>query len=400
MSRRVGIAAVGAVACCGADVDTVWRALHDGRSGIAPLRRLDTTGFPVIVAVEVPWAFESYCPPSPWTREVAADPRRINCRLFVGALAQALGRCTPDPRVPAERRGFYAAIRPEEHEDVLLERDPVGAPPSWSPLRVAADLELRGPQLMLHDACTTGTALLGEAFHDLRDGLADLAVVAAANADLTLETLCHYTLLSALSAGTGPDACRPFDARRDGFVRAEGAGAIVLVAWDDGASPPDGVLAEITGYGASADAWRPTAGHPEQRGVVLALRRCLADARLSADDVAHVNAHGTGTPMNDLHEARALHEVLGERAARVPLTACKAVTGHASFASGLIEAIAAASTLRTGLVPPTAHYEQPDAGLPPLDVVAGGPRETRPASAISLSSAFGGLNAALLLRRV
>lgn len=400
MSRRVGILAMGAVASCGADVAAIWEALMSGRSGIAPLRRFDTTGFPVSVAGEVAWAFDAYCPVSPWKAEVAGDSRRINARLFVGALGQALERWSQAPRTPPERRGFYAAIRADEHEDLLLERDPAVRTTDWSPFRVASDLDLRGPQLMLHDACTTGTALLGEAFHDLRDGLADLAVVAAANADLTLDTLCHYALLSALSPGKGPDACRPFDARRDGFVRAEGAGAMVLAAWDENGPRPDGALAEIAGYGASADAYRPTAGHPEQRGLVLALRRCLDDAGARADEIEHVNAHGTGTPLNDLHEARALHEVLGERAAEVPLTACKAVTGHASFASGVVEAIAATLTLRSGVIPPTAHYRQPDPELPALDVVRGTPRRTRPASALSLSSAFGGLNSALLLRRL
>ncbi len=224
--------------------------------------------------------------------------------------------------------------------------------------------------------------------------------MAAANADVTLDTLCHYSLLSALSPGVDGSACRPFDARRDGFVRAEGSAALLLMACEDGGPVPDGAVAELAGYGCSADAYRPTAGHPEERGVVLAIERCLDDAGESPDAVEHVNAHGTGTPMNDMHEARALRRVFGERSSSIPLTANKAVTGHASFASGLLEAIAAIRTLAEGRIPPTAHYETVDPELPPLDIVAGAPRESRVSNALSLSSAFGGLNAAVLIRRV
>ncbi len=412
MSRRVAVIGMGAVAASGAGVDGFWDSLLEARSGVRPFARYDMRGFPVQVAAPVEAPFASYCAPCPWKDGLLPRQDRTNERLLAAAVAEALRDCgwlepggtvagAPGEAPPA-RRGFYSAVRPEEDESSFraLAAGRGSAMPLLA-LRIARDLELSGPHLSLHDACTSGTALIGEALHDLRDGVAELALVAAANADLTLDTLCHYTLLSALSPGAGSDASRPFDARRDGFVRAEGGAAVVLAAWDDAEQPvPAGAQAEVVGYGASADAYRPTAGHPEERGLVLAIERCLADAGIAADDVRHVNAHGTGTRMNDLHEARALHRVLGPAAAEVPLTANKAVTGHASFASGLLEAVCLVRTLVTDRIPPTAHHEVEDPELPALDIVSGAPRQHAVANGLSLSSAFGGLNAAILLRRL
>ncbi len=393
MIRQVSIVGSGAVSNAGLDGDGLWSSLLAGRSGIGPLQHLDASEFPVQVAGVVNTPFHRFCPPCPWRDDLSSRPTMRNPRLLAGAVAQALvgcgwidgeGRIGNRPGgIPPERSGVYTAVRHEESEERYE-----------FALRIADDLDLRGPHLSLHDACATGTALLGEAFRDLRDGRADLAVVAAANADLTAETLCHYVLLGALSEGTGPDACRPFHRDRDGFVRAEGAACLVLAA---GSPKESKDRVRITGYGTSADAYRITAGHPEERGLVLALLACLQDAGIGPEDVEHINAHGTGTRLNDLHEARALYKVFGDRAATIPVTAVKSVTGHASFASGLLEAIVSARTLLEGRIPPTAHLAILDPELPPLDVVRDTPRSLAVRNVLSISSAFGGLNAAVLL---
>lgn len=407
MRRRVDVIGRGAVSCAGVGVDALTAALEAGRSGIGTLPGIDLSDFPIRAFGAILEDPVRFGPAHPWQALGSGSSR--NSALFLGALSQALletgwlrgdGTLGPAPSdTPPERRGLYAALRPEEGDERLLGilRGSPALGRSFVPavaLAVARDLDLRGPHLLLHDACTTGTALLGEAFRDVREGRIDLAVVAAANADLTLDTICHYHLLGALSKRDPPDACRPFDRRRDGFVRAEGAACLVLAS-RSGAAPTGSVA--IRGYGASADGYRIAAGHPAQRGLVLALESCLRDASVSPGELDHINAHGTGTVLNDRHEALALHAVLGGRAAEIPLTANKAVTGHASFASGLLEAVAAMETVRRGTVPPVAHFEEVDPELPPLDLVTGGPRRCRVRSVLSVSSAFGGLNAAVLL---
>lgn len=396
-ARRSWIVATGAVTSLGRGVEALWEGLLEGRSGIRP----SPWGAPVAALAPAP---EIPSPERLWPDregEIAGPEAGRNLLLLTEVLAQVLIDSVEGERALAGaspvRRGFYAAMRRRSDAGQIASgtgsEDLEGTGPELTV--IARRLALAGPLLMLHDACATGTALLGEAAADLQAGRCDRAVVAAANADLSLETLCHYAIVGALSSRPAPDACLPFDRRRDGFVRGEGA-ACVLLSTERPPGPAPAV--EVIGYGSSADAHSVTAGHPEQRGLVLAIGRCLADAGLDPSRVDHINAHGTGTRGGDQHESLALRRVFGERLERIPLTAIKATTGHASFASGLIEAVVAAETLARRTLPPYLAALEPDPGLPRLDPVIAAPRPFAGRTVLTTSSAFGGLNAALLLR--
>jgi len=260
---------------------------------------------------------------------------------------------------------------------------------------VAMDRGARGPVLVTATACASGTTAIGVARDLLRAGACDVVLAGGTESALTPLVLAGLRRMGALS-GRADDpaaASRPFDAERDGFVPAEGAGVLVLERRSDAVARGARQRAVVLGFGASADAYHLTAPDPEGRGLERALRAALADAGLGADDVDHVNAHGTSTPLNDVTEAAALRRVLGRGAA---VTSTKGVTGHTLAAAGAIEAGYAVLALEHGLVPPTANLKNLDPAVD-LDVVADGARQVPLRVAVSTSLGFGGMNAALAL---
>jgi 3-oxoacyl-[acyl-carrier-protein] synthase II len=228
-----------------------------------------------------------------------------------------------------------------------------------------------------------------------------VVVAAAADSEIYPMGVASFCLLGALSTRNHDPAAasRPFDMGRDGFVIGEGAAALVLEerehALRRGATP----LAEVVGFGSACDAWRATDPHPEGRGAVLAMQRALADAALRPEQLGYVNAHGTSTPANDRIESRALREVLGDHAPRVPVSSTKSIIGHLTVAAGAIEAVACVQTLREQVLHPTLNLSDPDPDCD-LDFVPNTARPARVEVAMSNSFAFGGQTASLLLRRV
>ncbi|GHJ17473.1 beta-ketoacyl-[acyl-carrier-protein] synthase family protein [Micromonospora sp. AKA38] len=260
---------------------------------------------------------------------------------------------------------------------------------------VALDLDARGPSLVTATACASGTTAVGVARDLLRAGACDIVLAGGAESALTPLVVAGLGRMGALSrrADAPAEASRPFDADRDGFVVAEGAGVLVLERIEDARARAARTRAVVRGYGAATDAYHATAPDPRGRGIEQALRAALADAGLDPTDVDHVNAHGTSTPLNDVTEGRMLHRVLGDR----PLvTSTKGVTGHTLAAAGAIEAGYTALAIEHGSVPPTANLGRLDPELD-IDVVSGAPRPARIDVAVSTSLGFGGHNAALVL---
>jgi len=263
---------------------------------------------------------------------------------------------------------------------------------------VAMRHDLRGEAYSVVSACAAGAQAIGSAVRMIEAGEAVAAVAGGAEAALTPLATAAF---AAMDATSNSGICRPFDARRDGFVMGEGAGALVLeermAAEERGAK----VLAEVCGYGASADAHHLTAPEPEGRGAATAIERSLKDAGIEPEDVHYVNAHGTSTPLNDRSETAALKRALGDHAQRVPVSSTKSAIGHLLGAAGAVEAIATVMALRCEVAPPTLGHEEPEEGLD-LDYVPG---EARPlalngeprAHAISDAFGFGGHNAVLCL---
>ncbi|MDX1658314.1 MAG: beta-ketoacyl-ACP synthase II [Nitriliruptorales bacterium] len=258
----------------------------------------------------------------------------------------------------------------------------------------------RGPNMTVNTACAAATSAIHLGRDLLRSGSADVVIVGGVEAGITGLAVSAFAQMGALSKNPDPEtASRPFDVDRDGFVMGEGAGILVLErAGDADARGVNGDV-RVAGAGASADAHHATAPPEDGGGAILAMQRALEDADIGADDVDHLNAHGTSTPLNDVSEARAIRAVFGDAADQVAVTSTKGVTGHLLGAAGGVEAIAAALAIRDGVVPPTANLTEQDPEID-LDVVSGEPRERQVDVAMSNSFGFGGQNATLVLSRV
>jgi 3-oxoacyl-[acyl-carrier-protein] synthase II len=264
----------------------------------------------------------------------------------------------------------------------------------WISMRTGA----RGPIAAPATACAAGNQAIGDAFRAIQRGEADAMLAGGTDALIHPIIIAGFCALRALSRqNADPErASRPFDADRDGFVLAEGAGVLVLEALDIAQARGAHIHAELVGYGLSADAHHPTA--PSTEGPARAMSLALTDAGLRPEDIDYVNAHGTSTPHNDINETRAIKETFGSHAHRLAVSSTKSMTGHLIGAAGAVEAIATALALERGLVPPTINYESPDPECD-LDYVPNSARKARIRAAISNGFAFGGTNATLVFRR-
>lgn len=298
--------------------------------------------------------------------------------------------------------GIGGAATWEKQHHVLLERGPRKVSPLLIPMLspnmgagyISMMFGALGPSLVTATACASGTTAVGMARELLRGGVCDVVITGGTEAPLVPSLITGFSQMRAL-AGRRDDlstTSRPFDADRNGFVPAEGAAVLVLERAEDAKARGAGIRAMVSGYGASADAHHATAPDPDGRGAELALRAALRDAGVGADEVDHVNAHGTATLLNDAIEARTIRRVLGERPA---VTSVKGVVGHSLAAAGAIEAVATALTLEDGHIPPTANLESLDPQLE-LDMVFKAGRDVRAEVAVSNSFGFGGQNAVLL----
>ncbi|WP_243453717.1 beta-ketoacyl-[acyl-carrier-protein] synthase family protein [Sandaracinobacteroides saxicola] len=258
---------------------------------------------------------------------------------------------------------------------------------------VALDLQIKGGVYAVSSACASAAHAIGQAFWDIRHGMVDVAVAGGSEACLTYGCLKAWQALHVLS----DDLCRPFSLGRRGLILGEGAAILVLEAFETAQARGADILAEIVGFGMSCDAASITA--PDAHGMARAMNSALADARLPATAVDHVNAHGTGTHANDQTESHALRLVFGDRLPAIPVTANKSVLGHALGASGALEMAVAIMTLRTGIIPPTANHLEADPGCA-VDCVPNAARQAHVKTLLSNSFAFGGLNASLAVCHV
>jgi len=412
MKRRVVISGLGLCTPVGRGVDPFWRSLLSGRSGIGPVTLFDAGSLPVRIAGEVKGLaidpLEAAFPEAKGERD-----RKI--WLGLDAASQALADAGVGPEQLAEALLFVGVSLETFFLDALA---PPGAligalsvqKQSPRPLQTPLDrlAELLGDRYEMYrgrftncSACAAGTQAVGEAFRCLRDGSADIALAGAADSVLNPLGLGGFCLLQLLSTENDePEkACRPFELTRQGTVLAEGAAFLVLEAEGHARRRGARAYAEVAGYGSSLDAFRVTDPEPDGRGAVLSMTRAIKDAGLRPEDIDCVNAHGTGTPKNDVAETLAIKRVLGSRTGAVPVTANKSMTGHMIAASGAVEAAASALTLFAGQVPPTINLARPDPRCD-LDHVAPRSREFSGRTVLSNSFGFGGQNATLVLRKM
>jgi 3-oxoacyl-[acyl-carrier-protein] synthase II len=380
----------------------------DGRSGIGPITRFDTTGWPVTIAGEV----KDFDPIARLGRRVIRRMARFTQFGVVAsedAMADAgleIGQLDPTRLgvyVGSGIAGFGDIIEGSERYQARGWR---GSSPFLIPKAlvnlctgmIAIQLRAQGPSLAVATACATGNHSIGEAWRVLRDGDADVIVAGGAEASILPMGISSFMVMRALSRNNSdPEyASRPFDRDRDGFVMGEGAGILVLETLDHAKARGARIYAELTGYALNNDAFHQTqpGGGGAQRCMALAIKK----ARISPDEIGYVNAHGTSTPANDVNETRAIHAVFGHHAHKLMVSSTKGVTGHLLGAAGGIEAIATVRALSDGVIPPTASWRTRDPDCD-LDYVPGTARQHQVDHALSNAFGFGGTNASLVFSR-
>jgi 3-oxoacyl-[acyl-carrier-protein] synthase II len=405
--RRVLVTGIGPVTPVGTGREAFWTALISGRTGIRRIERFDPSDLPVQIGGEVP-EFDpaEYLGP----KETKRTDRAVHLAVAAAKLAWA---DAGEPSVDHARTGvmFSTGIGGIEsmlrQHEVFLSRGADRVSPFMVPMlmpnaaagHVAMHFGFTGPNACITTACAAGAHAVGEAYRVIRDGLADVCIAGGTEASLIPFCIAGFAQMQALSRNPDPArASRPFDRDRDGFVLAEGAGALILEEASRAEARGARVYAEVAGYGASADAHHITAPEPEGMGAIQAMQAALEDADESPDAVQYINAHGTSTQLNDAAETKAIKKALGDHAYRVAVSSTKSMTGHMLGAAGAVEGAVASLAVHEGLIPPTVNHENPDDDCD-LDYVPGSARQADVQLALSNSFGFGGQNASLAFRR-
>jgi len=405
---RVVVTGMGCVSPLGQNVETTWRALLAGTSGVAPITQFDASTFKTRFAAEV----KDFDPEALLGRRDARRMDRVT-QFAIVAAGEALS--SSGLAIDDGNRGRIGVVLGTgiggigtllKGAQVLAERGPHWVSPFMVPMmlpdtgagQVAIHFGLRGPNLAVVTACATGTNAIGEAAEMIRRGAADAMVAGGSEAAIVPVALAGFNVMDAISIrNDDPErASRPFDRDRDGFVLGEGAAAIILESLDHARSRRASILAEVAGYGTTNDAYHMSAPLEDGAGASACMRLALADAGLAPTEIDYINAHGTSTRLNDASETSAIKTVFGELAYSIPISSTKSMTGHLLGAAGAVEAIFSVLALREGVIPPTINYQTPDPACD-LDYV---PNQSRPAKirrALSNSFGFGGHNASVIL---
>lgn len=408
MERRVVITGLGVITPVGNDVETFWNNLINGVCGIETITSFDTSDLPVKIAGQIK-DFD------PKAYGISPSAARKNDRFSLYALAAA-NQAMKDSALEIEpsRLGVYVgsgiggmdAFVAESKK--LLEEGPQWISPLFIPTmisniaagNIAIAHNAQGPCLPIVTACATGTHSIGEAFHAIKNGYADAIIAGGSEAAVTPLAIGGFANSKALSRSEDPKkGSIPFDLNRQGFVIAEGAGIVVLEEYEHAVARGAKIYAEISGYGNTCDAYHYTAPRPDGSTPALAFKKALEEANYTEQDVVHINAHGTSTPLNDKAETAAIKIAMGEEAARKAIIcSTKSMTGHMLGAAGGVEVVAAALAIHNGIVPPTVGYTTPDPDCD-LDYTPNVARKADLTMALSSSLGFGGHNAVVALRK-
>jgi len=401
---------MGAVCPVGNDAKTAWKALVAGEHGFGPITRFDATDFAVRFAAEV----KGFDP----TRWVSAKEARHLDRYVQLAIASA-DMCFEDSGLETEkvdRNRFGVIIGSgiggmetfEKQHKVLLEKGNRRISPFFIPMmisnmasgHVSIRFGARGPNFSPVSACSSGAHAIGLGYRAIQRGEAEIMFLGGAESTITPMAVGGFSSMKALSTRNEDPAraSRPFDAERDGFVIGEGAGIVLLEEMEHAKARGARVYAEVVGYGCTGDAHHITAPSPRGEGAARAMALAVEDAGIPLDEVDHINAHGTSTPLNDRLETMAIRQTFGGHADKILVNSTKSMTGHLLGAAAGIEFIATALAVHEGVVPPTINYERPDPDCD-LDYVPNEAREARVRTALTNSLGFGGHNVSLLVRR-
>ena len=409
-NRRVVVTGLGAVTPLGLDVKTTWEGLKNGANGIGPITLFNTENFKATLAAEV----KGFDPKEYLeVNEILRTDRYA--QFAVAAAKQAADDSKIKGNVAPERfavlfgTGIGGINTFETEHAKLLDKGPRRVSPLFVPMMIANMASgiiaikhgCKGSAMPCVTACASGSNAIGEAARLIRHGYADAVITGGAEAAITPSAVAGFVNMHALSVSSDPDAASlPFDSRRGGFVMGEGAVALILEEYEHAKARGAEIYGEVCGYGSTCDAYHITAPHPEAEGGAQAMKNAMAEAGYSENDTVYVNAHGTGTPMNDAIETIAIKKALGEEnAGKAYVSSTKSMTGHMLGAAGAVEALACIMAIKEGIIPPTINLKEQDEACD-LNCV---PRKAVKADitlALSNSLGFGGHNACLAFRKV
>jgi 3-oxoacyl-[acyl-carrier-protein] synthase II len=408
--RRVVITGLGLVCPLGNDIESYWKALVEGRSGISRVERFDVEKHSSKIAGQVN-GFDAATIIS--EREMEQYDRFIQFAIVASHSAVSDAGLEID-RIDSTRIGALIGSgiggigTIEQQTGIMIQRGPRRISPHFIPAVItnmasgitAMKLGLKGPNVSVATACATGNHSIGDAFKCIQRGSADMMLAGGTEAAVTPLGMAGFCSMRALSTRNDePEkASRPFDKERDGFVMAEGSGIVVLEELEHAKKRGAEIYAEIVGYGATADAFHLTAPSPEGEGAQRAMAAALKDGGVNPEDVDYINAHGTSTPVGDVRETEAIKGYFKDHARQLAVSSTKSMVGHLLGAAGGVETVATALMLKRGIIHPTINQEVSDPECD-LDYVPNEARESRVELALSNSLGFGGHNATLLFRR-
>lgn len=409
MNRRVVVTGVGLVCACGIGTEEVWKNLVAGRSGIAPITQFEATGFDCTFAGEVK-RFD----PLQWIekKEIKKMARFIQIAIAATDFAVKMAGLEINDQ-NADTVGVYIAsgiggfdVIEREHSK-LIQGGPGKISPFFIPSaiinlasgQISIRLGAKGPNSATATACSASAHAIGDAFKIIQRGDAEVMIAGGSEAAVTPMGVGGFAAMKALSTRNNePErASRPFDAQRDGFVIGEGAGVLILESLEYAQKRGAKILAEIVGYGMSADAFHMTQPSEDGEGAYRVMRASLKDAGIAPEQVGYVNAHGTSTPIGDALETKAIKRTFGDAAKKIPVSSTKSMTGHTLGGAGGIEAGISVLALRDQVAPPTINYENPDPACD-LDYVPNEARRVTIQHVLSNSFGFGGTNASLVFK--
>jgi 3-oxoacyl-[acyl-carrier-protein] synthase II len=433
--RRVVITGIGLVTPIGHEIETVWRRLLTGESGVSKITLFDASNFPTQIAAEVKDFDMSVIGenPSDWKLQDRHTRFAIGAGFKAMTDAGLWDTISKKKSFPydSDRIGVYTGAGEGEQDFnnftsmvlASLDGDPNGEfdmgkfikrgveilnpikeleqEPHMPAAHLAAMFQAFGPNANCLTACSASPQAVGEAVQIIKRNEADLMIAGGAHSMIHPFGVTGFNLLTALSTNNSDPAgaSRPFDRERDGFVLGEGAAMVILEEFEHAKKRDAKIYAELVGYGATADAFRITDIHPEGRGAIGCMKCALNDANLTTDEVDYINAHGTSTTVNDRVESLAIRKLFGDRAYKIPVSSTKSVTGHLVAAAGVSELIYCILAMRDGIAPPTINYHTPDPDCD-LDYVPNKPREVKMNVVLSNSFGFGGQNVTLAIKKL
>ncbi|MDD5082008.1 MAG: beta-ketoacyl-ACP synthase II [Dehalococcoidales bacterium] len=408
--NRVVVTGIGVICPLGLDTATTWEALIAGKSGIDYITLFDASAFDTRIAGEV----KGFEPTNYINRK---DVRRMDrfTQLAVAASQQAIAQAKLQINSGNQDNigvfigsGIGGLTTLFEQTKVLLEKGPQRVSPFLTPMmitdmaaaQVSITLGLKGPNLCITSACSSGSDAIGAAYELIKRGEIEAMIAGGSESIINPVGIAAFNALNAISTrNDAPQlASRPFDAERSGFVVGEGSGILVLESLDHARKRGANILAEIIAYGASADAYHITQPSENGEGAARAMRAALNKANLTVTDIDYINAHGTSTPLNDKAETQAIKSVFDEQAYHIPISSTKSMMGHLIGGAGAVEAAVCVLVLQNGIIPPTINLTHPDPECD-LDYVPNVARPAKVRTAQSNSFGFGGHNSILILRR-